>query len=82
MEIYLFSNYLVELGDECLDDLINLETLDISDNSISKIGADAFVDIDQLTVLTLRGNPLKTLEGIEVNGLEELDASRCDIEVS
>ncbi|BES92183.1 LRR_TYP [Nesidiocoris tenuis] len=77
----LSGNYLVELGDECLDDLINLETLDISDNSISKIGADAFVDIDQLTVLTLRGNPLKTLEGIEVNGLEELDASRCDIEV-
>lgn len=77
----LSGNYLTELKDDSLADLINLETLDLSDNSISKIGSEAFVDIDDLTTLYLRGNPLKTLEGIEVAGLEELDASRCDIEI-
>uniref|UniRef100_A0A0K8SVK2 Insulin-like growth factor-binding protein complex acid labile subunit n=2 Tax=Lygus hesperus TaxID=30085 RepID=A0A0K8SVK2_LYGHE len=77
----LSRNYLTELKDDGLAELINLETLDVSDNSISKISADAFVDIDDLTTLYLRGNPIKTLEGIEISGLEELDASRCDIEV-
>ncbi|KAF6213194.1 hypothetical protein GE061_010910 [Apolygus lucorum] len=77
----LSGNYLTELKDDGLAELINLETLDVSDNSISKISADAFVDIDDLTTLYLRGNPIKTLEGIEISGLEELDASRCDIEV-
>uniref|UniRef100_T1HAI9 Uncharacterized protein n=1 Tax=Rhodnius prolixus TaxID=13249 RepID=T1HAI9_RHOPR len=77
----LSGNDLTEIKADTLANLESLEDLYLAYNSISKIDPNAFNDIDDMIKLSLRGNPIKTLEGIEVPGLAELDISECDLEI-
>lgn len=73
--IDLSSNHLQNLGSEFVS-LKDLEEVDLSNNNIDEIGISVFEN-NEFDVLKLKNNPIKTLAGVQLPFLTELDVSYC-----
>lgn len=52
--------------------LINLRTLNVANNDVSKLDDDSFLNLNNLNSLDLSGNEIKEIISTEFRGLREL----------
>lgn len=79
MYINLSGNKLQELDSTVFSKLRILEEVDMSENSLESIPEDLFMDNSEMTTLRLRGNPITSVIGVQINELLTIDLSMAKI---
>lgn len=79
MYINLSGNKLQELDRTVFSKLRILEEVDMSENSLESIPEDLFMDNFEMTTLRLRGNPISSVIGVQINELLTIDLSMAKI---
>lgn len=82
-KIYLSRNQIIRIHDRAFRGLSNLVELDFTENVISTIPTETFVDYPSLMRLILNGNPIKEIKTSafrHLSYLTTLELSNCQIE--